>query len=348
MYNVACPLCGQTVQGNPQLAGHVVTCPGCQQQFEMPGYNPHPQFSQPLADPFQNQRKPSSFDFKTIIIAAGITCAVLLLAATGVAVAIALGTSGSDSDNSVAAGGGGWLGGKQSSDDGGSSAAKQQDLFDHSQPLPELDELIGRPFSATHPDAEARMAEAEQRGITRIRSGDRARIGDIEVTNDPIADYGGFVFGLSQDNRDGKDGQLMLVTDSGTEPLRVPRSFSGDKTAVEQFLKRHHGAANVKIERVTEQPYYLAHLAVQSAPELRPIRHGRSRQEIQQELDDENDLSDGDRLSIRKLERVGSVIQVVYRLHNGTNEVRSDEAFLVLNGKVVYRYHSDRSAILFD
>jgi hypothetical protein len=59
------------------------------------------------------------------------------------------------------------------------------------------------------------------------------------------------------------------------------------------------------------------------------------------------DLLPETKRSISKLERIGTVVRAVYRLQGRTSAaVRSEEEFLVLNGRVVHRFASSRSVIV--
>jgi hypothetical protein len=200
--------------------------------------------------------------------------------------------------------------------------------------------LIGRPFPADHPDAQARIAEAQRRKISIAQGGNEVRLGDVDVTNDPASDYGGFVFGISRDT----DKPPMLTTARGEEPLRIPRSFRSDQATVRQFLERHHGAANVQFEQWSEEPYYLAHLNNGQREDVH-FNHGRSRTEIERDLDSLNDGLE-EPFTIGRLERIGSVVRVVYRLQQQGGGVDSDEEFLVLNDQVVNRLTSSRGTTL--
>ena len=68
---------------------------------------------------------------------------------------------------------------------------------------------------------------------------------------------------------------------------------------------------------------------------------------LSEALDELSELIDGP-LTITRLERIGSVVRAVWRLEGKPNAVRSADEFLVLNGKVVHRFRSDRGAILFE
>jgi hypothetical protein len=339
---VSCPHCGQVIEGDPQLAGRVVACPSCPHQFTMPAES-SPILAPPVvslsAPPRGAPRRQPPPDYTPRLVAWGITLAIVLVAGVGLIIALAMNSANRDSHAPEAAIGKGSAGNRPTSPAGATAGGSE--LPSDSGRLPELGQLIGRTFSANHPDAEARIAEAKRRNISVLQSGDKVRIGDVKVSNNPISDFGGFVFGIGQH----PDGTVTLTTSGGDEPLRTTNSPASDRRAVEQFLQRHHGAANVKIEQLTDEPYYLARLANLQQKELRGIEHGRSSQEIQRKLDLTSQRSDASPVSIRKLERIGSVVRVVYRLAGTT---RSDEEFLVLNGKVVYRFRSGRSAILFE
>ena len=346
MTMVSCPHCGQAVEGDPQLAGRVVACPGCQGHFTMPAASsplPAPPVVLPPAPQGGATRRQPPPDFTPRLVTWGITLAIVLVAGVGLIIALAMNSANRDSHALEAAIGKGSAGNRPTSPAGATAGGSDQ-LAGDSGRLPELDQLIGRTFSARHPDAEARIAEAERHKISVIQSGDQVRVGDVHVSDNPVSEHGGFRFGFKTK----EDGTLMLLTASGEEPLRRPSSFAADQAAVREFLKRHRGAANLKIEQLTQQPYYLAQVAAEGGQKFRssPI-HGRSRQEIQKRLDLISESLNAD-LSIEKLERIGSVVRSVYRFEERTNPVRCDEEFLVLNGKVVNRLGGSREATLFE
>ena len=350
MDNVLCPHCGQAVLCNPQLVGQALACPSCQGQFTMPAAVAKPAASipakpagipvmPPLPPPVIRTSQPDSppafvtappkppvttkrpaLDQKTLLIA-GIAATALLLVGAGLVVVI---NWPPDESGEVAAG-------------GQRTGSQGNEPLDSSEPLPPLDQLIGRKFPADHPDAEARIAEARQRSISIMQGGGEVQIGDISVSDNPARDYGGFQFGMITE----KDGTIFLVTGGGKEPLQIPRSFASHKSIVQNFLERHHGAAAIRFEQLTDEPYYLARLKPDQEP--RPgstpeTEHGRSREEIQRTLDlvaAETEI----RYSIGKLERIGTVVRAVYRI----GPTQSEEEFLVLNGKVVFRFPSSRS-----
>jgi hypothetical protein len=331
MDNVLCPHCGQAVLCDPQHAGREIGCPGCQGQFTMPTAPPavtrvplpppvirpsQPDLPPPVLVtappklPRAAAKRPAHDGTKLLL--AGIAAIALLLVGFGLVVVI------------------NWP-----PDESGGQATVS---MDRSRPLPPLDQLIGRPFPADHPDAEARIAEAQQRKISIIQGGGEVRLGDVSVSDDPIGDYGGFTFGIIMEK---EDETLLLTTDRAEEPLQFPRSFSTHKSVVQKFLEQHHGAANIRIEQLIDQPYYLARLRTGDRP-IRDFVHGRSRNELQAKIYAGDEANDGDRRAIHKIERVGTVVRAVYRL----GSVNSEEEFLVLNGKVVYRFASSRSASL--
>jgi hypothetical protein len=335
MDNVLCPHCGQAVLCDPQLAGRTIACPGCQGQFTMSAAPAHPVASVPAMPPLpppvirtsQPDLAPPVFvtappkqphaaakrpaqGSKTLLIA-GIAAAALLLVGIGLVVVI------------------NWPTGES----GGQATAS----IDPSRPLPPLDQLIGRSFPADHPDAAARIAEGQQRKISIMQGGGEVQIGDVSVSDNPISDYGGFTFGIITE----KDGTLLLTTDRGEEPLQFPNSYTSHKSIVQKFLERHHGAANIRIEQLIDQPYYLARLRAGDRP-IQDIVHGRSRDELQAKIDAGDEGNEGDGRAIRKIERVGTIVRAVYRL----GSVNSDEEFLVLNDQVVTRFASSRGVSL--
>ena len=343
MTMASCPHCGQAIKGDLQLAGRVVACPSCQRQFTMPA-EPLPLAGPPVVLPPAPQRGGSRRqpppDYTPRIVAWGITVAIVLVAGIGLIIALAM-NSASRGPHAPQASGKDSAGSRQSSPPG--SSAGSQSPGD-SERLPKLDQLIGRSFSANHPDAEARMAEAKRRKVSVIQSGDKVHIGDVVVSNNPASEYGGFGFGFIHK----PDGTLMLTTSSGQEPLRRSGSFASDQAAVREFLKRHHGAASVKIEKLSEQPYYLGHVVDKSGNKLSGVHDGRSREEILKPLDTLSEITDAGPFTITRLERIGTVVRAVWRLQGKPNAFRSDDEFLVLNGRVVQRFRSDRDAILFE
>jgi hypothetical protein len=346
MDNVLCPHCGQAVLCNPQLAAQVVACPGCQGHFTMPATalpptvttslpppvirtshsEPPPRIvTAPPKQPHATVKRPRQ-DQRTLLVA-GIAAAVLLLVGIGLVVVINWppGESGA-----VAADG-------DRRSRGDLTGGHENELLDPSRPLPPLDQLIGRSFPADHPDAEARIAEASERKISVMQGGGKVQLGDVSVADIPTGDYPGFQFGMITE----KDGRILLTTNDGKEPLQIPRSFASHRSIVQRFLEQHHGAA-IRIEQLTDQPYYLARL--KSDQEQRPgatpeTHHGRSREKIQANLDQLAEL--GIRYSISKLERIGTVVRAVHRV----GPAQTDEEFLVVNNKVVLHFGSIVSVI---
>jgi hypothetical protein len=335
MDHVLCPHCGQAIHADSQLADRAFACPSCRGQFTVFAAEPVPPpvvvSPLPLPPPTPRRRPPPKDN--TVLIIAGVAVAIVLLLGIGIAVYTAITRTRDSSGASVA----------DSRPGSGRRPAggNRSQSLDPSRPLPPLDQLIGRPFPADHPDAEARIAEAGSRKTSVIQSGNEVRIGDVHVSDNPIGEYGGFAFGINQD----REGQPIVTTSSGEEPLRIPRSFGADKGIVERFLKQHHGAANVRIEQLAEDPYYLADLAADPPTTQRIIHDGRSREEIQKHIDKLSEVQPL-KLSIGKLQRIGTVVRAVYRLQGRGSGMRSEEEFLVLNGKVVYRFGSSRSASL--
>jgi len=328
---VSCPHCGQPIKGDLQLAGRVVACPGCQRRFTMPVAQlplPSPPVVIPPAPLRSVSRRQPPPEYKSRIIAWAITLAIVLVAGVGLIIALAVNSANRDGQATKAA-----VGKRSAGSTGGGSERPLSD----SEQLPEFNQLVGRPFSAKHPDAEARMAEAKRRGLSVIQSSKQVTISDAQVANNTGSEIGGFQYGLKMD----KDGTLMLTTASGQEPLRPPGSVAADQAAVREFLKRHHGADNLKIEQLTPQPYYVAHIAAEGGKKLNSsLFYGRTREEIQKNVDEAAEAINAG-LSIEKLERIGSVVRSVYRFDARTYSVRSNDEFLVLNGKVVTRFRSE-------
>ena len=356
MDNVLCPHCGQAVLGDPQFAGRVIACPGCRGQFTMPVPAVLPAPAQPAAripapppvtapppvirtsqpdsppvivtctpKPRQTAAKRPAVDQKTLLIA-GIAAAALLLMGLGLVVVI--NWPPGDSGEVAASAANGQRGGQEN------------ELLDRSRPLPPLDQLIGRPFPADHPDAEARIAEAERRKISIMQGGGEVQLGDVSVGNVSVADiptgdYPGFQFGMITE----KDGRIILTTNDGKEPLQIPRSFASHKSIVQKFLEQHHGAA-IRIEQLTEKPYYLARLTARGKPTTNILR-GRTREELEAQLAEVDELDPAAQYAIGKLERIGTVVRAVHRV----GPVQSDEEFLVVNNKVVRHFGSTVSVI---
>jgi hypothetical protein len=285
---------------------------------------PAPPVVLPPAPQRSGPRRQPPPDYTPRIVAWGITVAIVLVVGIGLIIALAMNSGSRDGHANKAVGNG-----SAGSTSGGSDRPPSD-----SQRLPEFNPLTGRPFSAKHPDGEARTADAKRRGVSVIQSGNQVTIGDAQVANNPVSELAG---GLKMD----KDGTLMVITASGQEPLRPPGSVAADQAAVREFLKRQHGAHNLKIEQLTPQPYCVAHIGGEGGKKLRSsLFCGRTREEIQKDVDETAKVIKAG-LSIEKLERIGSVVRSVYRYDARTCSVRSSDEFLVLNGKVVTRFSSD-------
>jgi hypothetical protein len=158
---VSCPHCGQAIEGDPQLAGRVVACPGCQRQFTMPAEPlplPAPPVVLPPAPQRSGPRRQPPPDYTPRIVAWGITVAIVLVVGIGLIIALAMNSGSRDGHANKAVGNG-----SAGSTSGGS---------------------------------DARTADAKRRGVSVIQSGNQVTIGDAQVANNPVSELAG---GLKMD-----------------------------------------------------------------------------------------------------------------------------------------------------